>query len=167
MSRPTPTKQPIISLIAAIGQNHELGRDNKLLWHIPEDMKRFKHLTTGHVVIMGRKTYESIGRTLPNRVNIIITKDQTYQAPNCLIAHSLDEAIEFAKNKEKEEIFIIGGGQIYTEAMKYANKLYLTVIEMNFDADTFFPDFNIFNKVIEKRHSSYKNYRYEFLTLER
>lgn len=160
-------KKAAINLIAAIGENRELGKDNKLLWHIPEDMKRFQTLTTDHVVIMGRKTYESIGKALPNRINIIITKDKTYQAPDCIITYSLEEAIHLAKTKEQKEIFIIGGGQIYEQAMKYADKLYLTVIEKEFPADTFFPDFTAFTKVIEKKQRFYKKYRYEFLTLER
>lgn len=160
-------KKVTISLIAVIGQNRALGKDNKLLWHIPEDMKRFKNLTTGHVVIMGRKTYESIGKALPNRMNIVITKDKKYHAPNCILTHSLDKAIHIAKGKENNEIFIIGGGQIYAQAISYVNKLYLTIVKDTRRADTFFPDFATFTKVIEKKQNSYKNYRYEFLTLEK
>jgi len=156
-----------ISLIAALGKNRELGKDNKLLWHIPEDMKRFKHLTTGHVVIMGRKTYESIGKALPNRINIIITQNTTYHAPHCLITHSLDEAIRIAKEKENEEIFVIGGGQIYQQTIPYSDKLYLTIVKETYDADTFFPDYAEFKKVIERKQSSYKNYLYQFITLEK
>lgn len=160
-------KRPIISLIAAIGKNRELGKDNKLLWHIPEDMKRFKNLTIGHVVIMGRKTYESIGKALPNRINIIVTKDKTYQAPDCLIAQSIDEAIEIAKTKEKEEIFIIGGGQIYAQSISYANRLYLTLINETCEADTFFPDYSEFKKTIFKQNGTYRHLIYTFHDLIR
>lgn len=160
-------KKATINLIAAIGENRELGKDNKLLWHIPEDMKRFQTLTTDHVVIMGRKTYESIGKALPNRINIIITKDKTYQALDCIITYSLEEAIHLAKTKEQKEIFIIGGGQIYAQAISYTDRLYLTIVKEKYDADTFFPDFTAFTKVIEKKQRFYKKYRYEFLTLER
>lgn len=155
-------KRPIISLIAAIGKNRELGKDNKLLWHIPEDMKRFKNLTTGHVVIMGRKTYESIGKALPNRINIVITKDRNYHAPNCTIVHSLDEAIHIAKEKEKDEIFIIGGGQIYQQTMPYVDRLHLTVIDASADADTFFPNYSEFKKTIFKHNRTYRYLTYTF-----
>src|SRR3989304_9524647 len=121
-------KQPQISIIAAIGRNRELGKDNKLLWHIPEDMKRFKDLTTNQVVIMGRKTYESLPpkyRPLPKRVNIVVTRDQNYSSEGAFVAHSVEEAIEKSREHRKE-IFIIGGAQIYELGIKYADRLYLT-----------------------------------------
>lgn len=157
--------KPQISIIAAIGQNRELGKDNKLLWNIPDDMKRFKELTTGHLVIMGRKTYESIGKPLQNRINIIITRDKNYKQENCLIAYSLEEAIELGKAKENEEIFIIGGGQIYNETINIADRLYLTIIKGEFNADTFFPDFSRFKKVVFKKTGQYQQYNYTFLEL--
>lgn len=171
---------PKINIIAAIGQNRELGKDNKLLWHIPEDLKRFKKLTTGHVVIMGRKTFESIGRPLPNRTNIVITHDRnyTYTAKGCVVTHSIEEALEIAYRKYrkarpcdkqgqplKKEIFIIGGGQIYKQTLPLADRLYLTIVEGNFDADTFFPNYSRFNKVITEENRSSGNYNYTFLTL--
>src|SRR3989338_5923686 len=145
-------KKPIISLIAAIGENRELGKNNKLLWNIPEDMKRFRELTRGHVVIMGRKTYESIGRPLPNRINIIVTRDKKFgehvsinQLIGTFVAHSLEGAIKRAKPlttnykllTTSDEVFIIGGGQIYEQGIKYADKLYLTIVKGEFEADTF------------------------------
>lgn len=160
-------KRPIISLIAAIGKNRELGKDNKLLWHIPEDMKRFKALTTGHVVIMGRKTHESIGKTLPNRMNIVITKDKNYHAPNCTIAHSLDEAICRAQESENDEIFIIGGGQIYAQSISYADKLYLTIVNETCEADTFFPKYSEFKRTIFKQNGTYRHLTYTFHDLIR
>lgn len=158
--------EPQISIIAAIGSNRELGKDNKLLWNIPEDLKRFRKLTMGHPVIMGRKTFESIGKSLPNRANIIITRDKNYQIVGCLIAHSLEEAINMAKEKDKKEIFIIGGGQIYEQAISIADKLYLTVVEGNYNADTFFPDYSQFKKVVFRKESQYQQYHCTFLELE-
>lgn len=162
---------PKISLIAAIGKNRELGKDNRLLFHIPEDMRRFKELTTGHVVIMGRKTFESIGKPLPHRINVIITHDQSYkpssmvQTIKLLICHSLNDALTLAKEKERQEIFIIGGGQIYQQTIKYADKLYLTVVEKQFDADAFFPDYTNFKTVIFKKQGHCNNLNYTFLEL--
>lgn len=153
----------IISIIAAIGENRELGLNNKLLWHIPEDLKRFRQFTTGHVVIIGRKTYESIGKPLPNRTNIIITRDPNFQATGCIITHSLEEALKVAKEKEKSEIFIIGGGQIYKQAIDIADKLYLTIIDAAFAADTFFPVYSKFDKIISKEEKQNEKYKYTFL----
>lgn len=157
--------KPIISIIAAIGSNKELGKDNKLLWNIPHDIIHFKQLTLNHPVIMGRKTYESIGRPLPQRINIIITRDKYYQAAECVICYSLDEAIKLAQKRDEDEIFIIGGGQIYEKAILIADKLYLTLVEGSFDADTFFPDYSNFKKVVSKKENEYKQYKYTFLEL--
>ncbi len=154
-----------MSIIVAIGSSRELGKDNKLLWHIPEDMKRFKQLTYGHLVIMGRTTYESIGSKLPGRINIIVSHNKNYIAEGCIVAHSLDEAIEVAKANETEEFFIIGGGQIYAQVMNLANKLYITVVDGNFEADTYFPDYSEFKKVIAKKEGKDINYKYTFYDL--
>lgn len=166
--------QPKISIIAAISENRVIGNENKLLWHIPEDMKRFKKLTTGHAVIMGRKTYESIGKPLPKRTNIIITRDEDYKTEGCLVVHSLAEAIRLAKELPADakamagkKIFIIGGGQIFEQAIKLADKLYLTTVEGEFAGDTFFPDYANFKKIVYEKKSQDNNYRYTFLELER
>ncbi|MCR4306151.1 MAG: dihydrofolate reductase [Candidatus Daviesbacteria bacterium] len=155
-----------ISLIAAIASgNRALGRDNDLIYKIPEDLKRFREITGGHTVIMGRKTYESIGRPLPNRTNIVITRDPNYSAEGVSVIHSLDEALQLA---EGDEVFIIGGGQIYQEAIKLADKLYLTLVEGSPEADTFFPDYSEFKKIVwqsEEQESS--GFKYKFLELER
>ena len=160
--------QARLSIIAAIGEKRELGRANTLLWKIPEDMEWFKNVTKGHPVIMGRKTYESIGRLLPGRDNIVITRDKTYQVPGGFVCYSLDEAVAFARERERAEVFVIGGGQIYESAMPYADRLYLTIVHKSFpDADTFFPDYSEFAKVLFRRDSSDAEYSYTFLTLER
>lgn len=159
--------KPLISIIAAIGSNRELGKDNRLLWHIPDDMERFKQLTLRHPVIMGRNTFESIGKPLPGRLNIIVTRNKDYKAEGCRICYSLEEAINLAKEKDKKEIFIIGGGQIYEQAISIADKLYLTVVEGNFVADTFFPDYSEFKNVVFRKAEQYQQYHYTFHELVR
>ena len=160
-------RKPIISIIAAIGKNLELGKDNKLLWYIPDDMKRFKMLTMGHPVIMGRTTYQSIGRPLPGRINIILTRDNSYKAPGCIVAYSLEEALTIARETDDKEVFIIGGGKVYEQAMNIADKLYLTIVEGKFDADTYFPEYSRFEKILSEKKGEYNNYRYTFLELTR
>lgn len=156
-----------ISMIAAIGKNRELGKNNTLLWNIPEDMRHFRELTTGHAVIMGQRTYESIGRPLPNRTNIVLTVDPAFDAPGCVVCYSWDEALSEARKIESEEAFIIGGGSIYAQAISFADRLYLTLVDGEFDADVFFPDYTPFFKVISRRDSSDENHAYSFVVLER
>jgi len=110
----------MITIIAAIAKNNALGKDNDLIWHLPEDLKRFKKITSGHHILMGRNTFESIGKPLPNRTTIIITRNKEYFKEGCLVAHGLEEAIEMAK--EDEKIFIIGGAQIYKYAIENQTK---------------------------------------------
>jgi dihydrofolate reductase len=160
-------QKPIISVICAITQNRAIGKNNQLLWHIPEDFKHFKETTSGHPIIMGQRTYESIGRPLPNRTNIIITDDQSYQVEGCVIAHSIDEAIEKASVVDQEEIFFIGGGMIYRQAVPIADKLYLTIVEGEFEADTFFPEYAEFTKTVSERESCDEKYKYKFVELVR
>lgn len=159
----------MISIIAAIGKNRELGKDNTLLWHIPGELPRFKRITTGHPIVMGRKTYESIGRVLPNRTNIIITRNQELgikSQENVVVVNSLEEALRQAQGKQgDDEVFIIGGGQIFEQALPLTDKLYLTLVDQAFDADTFFPDYSMFTKVIEKEDHEDGGYRYSFVTL--
>ena len=129
-----------ISMIAAVGKNLELGRSNDLIWHFKEDMKFFKESTTGHTVIMGRKTFESLPKALPNRLNIVISSNEDYTAEGALVVTSAKEALEKA---ESDEVFIIGGGRVYSEFLPIADKLYLTEIDASCeDADTFFPCFD-------------------------
>src|SRR3972149_8133817 len=110
-------------------------------------MKRFKMLTMGHPVIMGRTTYESIGKPLPGRINIILTRDKSFKAPGCIAAYSFEEALTLARETDSEEVFIIGGGKVYEQAMQIADKLYLTIVEGKFDADTYFPEYSRFEKI--------------------
>lgn len=155
-----------VSIIAAIGENRELGKDNKLLWNIKKDLKRFKDITTGSAVIMGRKTYESIGKPLRKRINIIVTRNKKYNVSGCYITHSLEKAIELAKKKSKQ-VFIIGGGQIYKQAIPFTDKLYLTIVKGKYNADTYFPDYFFFKKVLYKKQDREGKYSFTFLELEK
>ena len=130
-----------LSMIAAIGKNNELGYENKLLWHLKEDMQFFRKTTTGKTIIMGRKTFESLPGLLPKRKHIIITNNQNYQNNDVIIMHSVDEVISYIQNTQ-EECFIIGGGKVYKEFLPFAHTLYLTEIEDSKRADTFFPVFS-------------------------
>ncbi len=159
--------KPIVSLIAAIDEGRAIGKDNALIWDLPSDLKRFKQITSGHPIIMGRKTFESIGRPLPNRTNIIITRDQNYTADGCVVTHSLDEALEKAMAIEQQEIFIIGGGQIFEQAISRADKLYLTVVEGTHGADSFFPDYSAFTKILKKESGSGSGLNFTYLELAR
>lgn len=129
-----------LSLIAAVAENRCIGAENKLPWHLPEDLKRFRAITRGHPVIMGRKTFESIGRPLPQRQNIVITRDSNYSAGGVECVTSLEQAIERAKTQNPQEIFIIGGAEIYRLALQYADKLYLTLVHQHVPGDAFFPE---------------------------
>lgn len=129
----------MITLIAAAGENNELGKDNNLLWHLPDDFKRFKALTSGHYIIMGRKTFESFPKPLPNRTHIVITRNKNYNLPEgCFIADSIKKAIEICP--KNETIFIIGGGEIYNQSIAIADCIELTRVHHTFDADAFFPE---------------------------
>lgn len=156
----------MISIICAIGKNRAIGKKNKLLWNIPEDLEHFKKITLGHPVIMGRKTFESIGRPLLDRTNIVVTRDESYQQDKCLVVHSLKEAIQKAKKIDSEEVFVIGGGSIYAQVIDLADKLYLTIVDdMVEDADTFFPEYDQFNKVIKEEHFETDKFNYSFVEL--
>lgn len=163
--------KPIISIVVSVAANREMGKDNDLLWNIPEDRKRFKNLTMGHVVIWGRKTFESvinyIHKAPPGRINIIVTRDENYSYEDCIVVHSLEEALEKAKGLEKKgEIHLGGGGQIYKQAMEMGivDKIYLTIVEGEYESDTFFPDYSGFEKVSEEDGES-NGYKYKFLEL--
>ena len=128
----------MVSIIAAVSENGVIGVDNKLPWYIPDDLKRFKKLTKGNVVIMGRKTYESIGKPLPDRLNIVITRNKSLTIPGCIVVNSIAQAIKKAGNDK--EIFIIGGGEIYNSGMTYAKRIYLTKVHQEVKGDTTFPE---------------------------
>ena len=127
----------MVSIVVATAQNNVIGNDNDLIWHLPADLKHFKSVTSGSSILMGRKTYESIGRPLPKRENIIITRQTGLLIEGCVVLNSLQEAINKA---ESEEVFIIGGGEIYKQAMEIADKIYLTKIHQDFEGDTMFPE---------------------------
>lgn len=163
-----------VSIIAAIDEKHGLGKNNDLLFKIPGDMQRVRSLTTGHPLVMGRKTFASLGRLLPKRSHVVITRDasrlETLSFQPESIVSSLEEALEKAKTFEgSEEIFIFGGGQIFTEAIEkgLVDRLYLTVVKGEYEADTFFPDYSMFTKVLNKEEHEENGYRYIFLDLER
>lgn len=154
-------------MIAAIGENRELGKDNALLWSIPEDMRRFKELTTGHSVIMGKNTYLSIGKPLPNRHNIVLCADKDFEAPGCVVVFTLEQALAEAKKNEKEEVFVMGGGQVYKAMLPHIDRLYLTLVEGRYEADTFFPPYPDFKTEVSRVESGDERYRYTFVVLER
>lgn len=143
--------KPTISAIAAIGKNRELGKNGNLIWRIKEDMRHFKDVTKGHPIIMGRKTFESIGKPLPNRTNIIITRNANYKADGCIIVQSVEDAIEQAKKHDDQEIFIIGGAEIYKLALPLTDRLYLTIVDAEDNqAHVFFPNYSNY-KLIKKQ----------------
>jgi dihydrofolate reductase len=161
----------MISIIVAIAENNAIGKNNQLLWHLPADMKIFKEKTIGHCVITGRKNYESIPekfRPLSNRTNIVITRQKNYQAPGAIVVSSLQEAIEKAKAISDDEIFIIGGGEIYAQSLSLADKIYLTKVHHTFDADTFFPELNLNDWAIvsSKKYSADDKNKYPFTFME-
>jgi len=161
---------PRISMIAAIGaHDRAIGKDNQLLWHIKDDMKRLRMLTTHHTLIMGRKTYESVGHPLPNRANIVISRDPDFQALGCIVVTSLEEAFVEAKKYEREEVFIFGGAQIYAHALPHVDRLYITLIYDEKVADTFFPEYKSeFTKEIFREEGvTPEGLHYTWINLER
>lgn len=157
-----------LSIIAVIGKNRELGKNNKLLWHIPEDLAWFKEKTTGHPVIMGKNTFLSMGRPLPNRVNIVLTKDPTFHADGITVAQSLDEAIKKGKATGADELFVIGGANLYSQTVPIADKLYITNVDATDpSADIFFPEYaSRFTKTeFTKTIQSASGYTLTFTTL--
>ncbi len=135
-----------IHLIVAAAENNAIGKDNRLLWRLPEDMKFFKEKTSGHCVITGRKNYESIPekfRPLPDRINIIVTRQKNYEAPGAFVVATIDDALELARSKNEADVFIIGGGEIYAQTISIADVIWLTRVHHTFDAHTFFPELNM------------------------
>ncbi|MCH7544812.1 MAG: dihydrofolate reductase [Planctomycetes bacterium] len=152
-----------LTIIVAMSENRVIGRDGDLPWRLPEDLKRFKRLTTGHHVIMGRKTFETLGRPLPNRTNIVITRRQDFPAPGDIrIAHSLEEALGLAESDV--EPFVLGGGEIYALALPLAGRLELTVIHATIPGDTYFPDYDEseWTLVADDRHEADENHEHPF-----
>jgi len=166
--------KPHIAIVVAISRkDRAIGKGGKLLWHIPEDMRRFKALTMGHPVIMGRKTFESIvsyrGGPLPGRTNIVVTRNPDYTYDGATVVSSLEEGLAYARTLDTEEIHVGGGAELYAQALPFANRLYLTLIDDEKDADSFFPEYEKeFTTVISsERHTTPADLTYEWLTLER
>ena len=158
----------IVSIVVAISENNAIGKNNQLLWYLPADLKHFKNITTGHTVIMGRKTYESVGKPLPNRRNIIITR-QDITIEGCEVVKSIEDALALCA--DEEEVFIVGGADIYRQSMHLTNRIYLTVVHQKFDADSFFPEIH-YDEWLETEQEDHEpdeknKLPYSFITLER
>ena len=160
---------PRVCLIAAMAENRAIGLDNALPWRLPADLKHFRKMTTGHHVIMGRRNYESIGKPLPDRTNIVVTRNPNYRASGCLVVHSVEAALAAVPNDL--EIFVIGGAEIYRQTLDRAECLYLTLVHAHIQGDTYFPEFDLnrWNEVDRQRHEAdEKNpHAYTFLTYRR
>lgn len=160
-----------ISIVVAMDEQRGIGKNGRLPWpRIPEDMRRFRDLTIGHPVIMGRKTWDSLDeryKPLPQRLNIIVTRNDGLVTEGAKIARSLEAAITMAQLVKEREIFIIGGGQIYEGALPLVNKLHLTIVRGDFGADTFFPDYSDFDRIVEEIEGQSDQFRYKFLILEK
>jgi len=158
----------IVSIIVAIGENNAIGKNNQLLWHMPNDLRHFKNTTAGRTIIMGRKTFDSVGKPLPKRRNIVVTR-QDITIPGCEVVKTIEDGLALCENED--EVFIGGGAEIYKQAMHLTDRIYLTIIHHSFDADTFFPEINKNEwKEISKKdhHADEQNqYDYSFITLER
>ena len=157
-----------VNIVVAIAANNAIGKNNKLLWHLPKDLKHFKNLTTGHTVIMGRKTFDSVGKPLPNRRNIVVTR-QSIQIEGCEVVNSLKAALELAKGEL--EVDIVGGAEIYKQAMPLTDIIYLTIVHQDFDADTFFPEIDMnqwYENAREDHPTDEKHaFPFSFITLKR
>jgi dihydrofolate reductase len=158
----------IVSIVVAIAENYAIGKNNQLLWHMPADLKHFKNITSGHTVIMGRKTYDSVGKPLPNRRNIIVTR-QDITIEGCEVVKSIEDALALCANED--EVFIVGGAEIYKLAMSKTDCIYLTIIHHSFDADTLFPeiDYMEWKETAREDHQpdERNKFPYSFITLER
>lgn len=159
----------MINMIACMGKNRAIGKNNQMPWKLPADLKHFKKITTPFTVVMGRKTYESIGKPLPDRINVILTTDKNYQAEGCTVYHDIPTLIENEFVEEGNTIFVIGGAEIYKQFLPYANKLYVTIIEEEFEADAYFPEINLkeweqisFEKGIKDEKNKYDYNFYEY-----
>lgn len=158
----------IVSIIVAISENHAIGKNNQLLWHLPADLKHFKDTTTGHTIIMGRKTFDSVGKPLPNRRNIVVTR-QPITIEGVEVVNSVEAALALCQ--DEDEVFIGGGAEIYKLAMHLTDRIYLTIVHQTFEADTFFPEINMkeWKEVSHEDHEpdSKNLIPYSFITLER
>jgi len=156
-----------LSIIVATAKNRVIGVNNTLPWHLPEDLKRFRALTTGHHIIMGRKTYDSLGRLLPGRTTVIVTRNQAYKVEGAIVVHSLEDAI--AACGGDQEVFLIGGAELYQDGLKLANKLYITEIDAEYEGDAFFPEFDLseWNEAAAESYISVNGLGFRYLTYQR
>lgn len=161
----------IISIIAAASDNNVIGNKGKIPWHLPVDFKHFKKITSGHHVVMGQLTHESLGKALPDRVNIVLSKDKVYECNGCVVVDSLEEALDFARKAGESEVFIIGGGSVYKQTIPLASKIYLTRVHVKLSGDTFFPNINKlkWKEVSHEAHRPDKKnpYPFDFCVYER
>lgn len=159
--------KPQVSLIVAVAKNGVIGHNNTLPWHLPEDLKHFRALTTGHHIIMGRKTYESLGRLLPGRTTVIVTRNSDYQLAGALIAHSLQDAIDLCKNDA--EAFVIGGAELYQQALTCVDKLYVTEVDLTPAGDAYFPavDANLWHESAREAHLSAQGLAFDYVCYQR
>lgn len=161
----------MLTAIAAMAENYTIGRHNQLPWHLPADLKHFKSITSGNTVLMGRKTFTSIGKPLPNRVNIVVTRDSDFQVAGCTVAPSIDKALEMAKNADTREVFVIGGAEIYKQLLPKIDRIYLTIVHHEFDGDAYFPTLmpHEWKEISRERHPADVDnpYEYSFVMLER
>ena len=161
----------IISAIVAMNPDGLIGDQNKIPWHLPADLKYFKKITLGHHILMGRKCFDSIGKSLPGRKNIVVTKNPTFIVTDCISTNSIEEGILIAQQNKEEEMFILGGGEIYRQSMHLVNKLYLTMVQFNGSGDVFFPqiDYDEWSLISDEKHTSddKNNYDYSFLIYKR
>lgn len=168
--------KPRISMIAALDKNRGIGKDNKIPWHIKQDLIRLRKMIEGHVVILGRKTFDSIvfyynrsGKEMPAKLYVVVTRDKSYipTRPNATAAYSIEEALAIAKREEDQEIFVLGGQKIFEQMFTMVTRLYLTVVQGEYDADAFFPDYSEFKKVIKRESGEENGLGFEFLDLEK
>ncbi len=162
--------KPKISIIVAVaGEKRVIGKRGGMPWYIPAELKRFKQITMGHPIIMGRRTHESIGKPLPGRTNIVVTHDRQYWQAGCIVVNSLGEALRLAAQASgNDEIFVIGGGELYKQALPLVDKLYLTKIDREVEGDVFFPDYSDFKEVVyESEIQEDKGFKFRFLELEK
>lgn len=161
-----------IILVAAVAENNALGKNNAMIWHLPDDFKHFKSLTTGHFILMGRKTFETFPKPLPNRTHLIISRNTNYQVPeNCFVFQSINEAIKFTENKNQDKLFVIGGGEIYKQTIDLATELSITKVFESFEADAYFPEIDknswksveVIHHEIDEKH----NYAFDIITYKK
>ncbi|PKG24030.1 dihydrofolate reductase [Niallia nealsonii] len=161
----------MISLIVAMDKNNVIGYKNDLPWHLPADLKYFKKITTGHPIIMGRKTRDSIGRNLPNRENIVITRNKEYRPEGCTVFYSIEDWRKWSQTQNEEEMFIIGGAEIFKETLSFTDRLYITKIDAEYPGDTFFPEMDWGNwklvSEVEGQKDENNSVDYQFLVYER